>query len=462
MSVVALTAGLFAVLTAPAAAQSIEQEIEQVLTDLEQARGEEIHLIAPTRFEKAEKALAEAQKRFAKGDKIDKIEKNLDEARTALAQAADLEELGRVVMRDALEARRDALASNAPEFAAEEWTKAEKEMYGLGKRVEKGDGEKARGDANKTAGLYRDAELMAIRVDLLGRVKKLREEAVAARAEKWASVTLGRGDALLAEAENVLATDRYRQADARELAEDAGKAFRHATWIAKAVAAVDEDRTALEPMILEHEKQLVAVVDALGLESRFYEGFGAVAEDMLAGVRSLQVDRADLQQKVTELRAEAAELAKFKEAVEPLKVAQAKVETVRGMFTPDEADVVMANGRLVVHLSGLSFPSGSDQIQPKDFALLTKVQRTLREFPDTDAVIEGHTDSTGDKNYNLSLSQRRAEAVRQYLLANMARGEETLTAHGYGASRPVADNNTVEGRAKNRRIDIVIPLDAAM
>jgi OOP family OmpA-OmpF porin len=66
-------------------------------------------------------------------------------------------------------------------------------------------------------------------------------------------------------------------------------------------------------------------------------------------------------------------------------------------------------------------------------------------------VIEGHTDSVGNDDYNLKLSQRRADAVRQYLLDKGVAGAR-LEAKGFGESQPVADNKTVEGRAQNRRV----------
>jgi len=86
------------------------------------------------------------------------------------------------------------------------------------------------------------------------------------------------------------------------------------------------------------------------------------------------------------------------------------------------------------------------------------VQRALREFPDQSVTITGHTDSRGDEDYNQELSQRRAEAVRDYLLANMSLSAALVTAKGYGESQPIASNDTDEGRAKNRRIDVRVDL----
>jgi outer membrane protein OmpA-like peptidoglycan-associated protein len=103
------------------------------------------------------------------------------------------------------------------------------------------------------------------------------------------------------------------------------------------------------------------------------------------------------------------------------------------------------------------FATGSSQIETEYFALLRKVQDAIRVFPGSSIVVEGHTDSFGSDETNLTLSQQRAEAVRAYLLANMRDlPPDDIEPVGLGESRPVANNETVEGRAKNRRIDVVI------
>jgi len=71
-------------------------------------------------------------------------------------------------------------------------------------------------------------------------------------------------------------------------------------------------------------------------------------------------------------------------------------------------------------------------------------------------VIEGHTDSTGSDEVNDHLSQQRAESVRDYLVANKTLQAEKIVSIGYGSKRPLASNETEEGRAINRRIDVVI------
>ena len=80
----------------------------------------------------------------------------------------------------------------------------------------------------------------------------------------------------------------------------------------------------------------------------------------------------------------------------------------------------------------------------------------MKQYPMTDTVIEGHTDSVGTAAYNLSLSQRRAEAVRQVLIDQFKVDASRLTSVGYGEERPIADNRTAEGRQLNRRVVAVV------
>ena len=449
---------LTSVFATAAFAQDVDQELAAAQTKMSDAKSRQIHLMAPSGFEKAQKNLDEAVKKHGEG-KIDDARKSLEKFNTEIDKCFAVEEVGNVLLAETLKARQDALTSNAPEFAAKEWTEAEKSIRTVGQKIEKGSGEKAREDAEKTTDLYRAAELQAIRVDLLGRVRAQGEEAIAANAEKWAPVTLKSAQDLLAEAENILQTDRYRQAEARDMAAAAGDQFKHATWIAGGAKTLNEDLVNFEAMILKHEEKLAILAEQLGIIPDFSEGFTPVAEDMFASVIALEADRMDLEADVAALLIEVAELRKSTAELEPLKVNEEKVKKVQSMYTAGEAEVVVSDGRLVVHLYKMSFASGSAQIQPEDFDTLTKVKRTLRVFPGNAAIIEGHTDSTGDSDFNFDLSQRRADAVLSYLLSNMSRDESAISAVGYGPSRPMADNSSEEGRAMNRRIDVVIYLD---
>lgn len=106
-------------------------------------------------------------------------------------------------------------------------------------------------------------------------------------------------------------------------------------------------------------------------------------------------------------------------------------------------------------LHGINFETAKDIIKPNSFGILDNVVKVLEENPDYKIDINGHTDSQGGDDYNQDLSERRAKAVRQYLI-NHGISEDRMAAYGYGESRPIADNATARGRALNRRVEFVV------
>lgn len=111
---------------------------------------------------------------------------------------------------------------------------------------------------------------------------------------------------------------------------------------------------------------------------------------------------------------------------------------------------------LVITLSGqVLFPTGQSVLLPSAQSKLQLVARTLREMPDRTIEVDGHTDALGDANTNYALSLARAQAVREFLVANGVESER-IRSVGFGSSRPTADNTTPIGRAENRRVEIVL------
>lgn len=111
----------------------------------------------------------------------------------------------------------------------------------------------------------------------------------------------------------------------------------------------------------------------------------------------------------------------------------------------------------VITLSGsVLFASSKSDLLPAAQIKLNSVADTLsQQDPDSKMIVEGHTDSQGGVSYNQDLSQRRAQTVRDYLVSRGIAADR-VTAAGFGSSRSVADNNSPEGRANNRRVEIVI------
>ena len=100
----------------------------------------------------------------------------------------------------------------------------------------------------------------------------------------------------------------------------------------------------------------------------------------------------------------------------------------------------------------VEFDTNKSFVRPAYHQRIKEVADYLKRHSDVDAIIEGHTDSRGSEEYNRSLSQRRADSVRQYVINKFGISASRITAKGYGESKPIADNNTNQGRQRNRRV----------
>ena len=105
--------------------------------------------------------------------------------------------------------------------------------------------------------------------------------------------------------------------------------------------------------------------------------------------------------------------------------------------------------------SGLLFDINKYDLRTASQENLTKLAAILNKYPDTNILVEGHTDSTGTREINMPLSENRAKAVANYLATQNVQSAR-FTVHGYGPDQPLGDNSSVEGRQTNRRVDLAI------
>jgi outer membrane protein OmpA-like peptidoglycan-associated protein len=115
----------------------------------------------------------------------------------------------------------------------------------------------------------------------------------------------------------------------------------------------------------------------------------------------------------------------------------------------------VGEGIKITFKSGLLFNSGEATLQPQAQSDLTTLSRTLNKYSDTVILIEGHTDDRGTDEYNLDLSQKRAQSVAAYLGTQKV-DPTRFTLMGYGEIQPVQSNETPEGRQANRRVELAI------
>ena len=103
----------------------------------------------------------------------------------------------------------------------------------------------------------------------------------------------------------------------------------------------------------------------------------------------------------------------------------------------------------------INFETGKDILRKDSYDELDQVMVFINEYPEVNFKIEGHTDNVGDEAKNLDLSKKRAEAVKNYLISTGV-SKDKLKSDGFGATKPIADNASAGGRAKNRRVDITV------
>jgi OOP family OmpA-OmpF porin len=126
---------------------------------------------------------------------------------------------------------------------------------------------------------------------------------------------------------------------------------------------------------------------------------------------------------------------------------------LRPANAPAKRASLFAKGKKSLVLEGVNFVTNSSELTPESKSILDDVAQSLKDWPEVKVEIEGHTDSVADPAYNMDLSQRRAESVRDYL-ESRGIASSRLSAKGYGETRPIASNDTPEGRAKNRRVEL--------
>lgn len=203
------------------------------------------------------------------------------------------------------------------------------------------------------------------------------------------------------------------------------------------------DKTSLEQQLarkeqelVERERQLRALEQSLGLQSSDLEKLRS----------DLQTREQRLQELEKQLAEREAQLASMRKSLQ---------EVLRG-FSADDLSVTERDGKIYVSLSqNLLFKTGSDKVDPQGEKALEKLAKALRDNPNFEIVVEGHTDNTGSVNLNWDLSVRRATAVVKILAINGV-PPERMVAAGRGMHHPIVPNDTPENRAKNRRTEIIL------
>jgi len=458
-----LVAGLFAITTFAQddLRSSLFAQTDEALIAANQARAS---ILAPKAYSEATKYYRSAEDKLKRGRGIDSIKKDLDAATKSFLLSVDATQLAGITLGSAIEARDDAEAANAAKFATEEWQDAEREFASAAGRLEDGNVNAARADAEDAESQYRAAELAAIKANYLDETRRLIAQAKRDKVDRLAPKTLAKAESMLASAEKALTENRYDTDEPRSIARQAKYEVKHAMYLARTLEPVRERDLSLEDFALSTEQPVVRISSTLDLVAEFDQGYDAPTEAATNRIEELQKDSYELSERLiqiaaleTEIQGLEGQLGIQSARLEDQEEQRRKFRQVESYFGPGEAQILTQGQNILIRPVGLVFATGSAQIETQYFGLLRKVQDAILVYPGSKIVVEGHTDSFGGDESNLQLSEQRANAVRSYLLAN-AEGLSAadVEAVGFGEARPVANNETLDGRAKNRRIDLVI------
>jgi outer membrane protein OmpA-like peptidoglycan-associated protein len=463
--------------------------VNQLSSDISEARMAQLNILAPDRFKKAESAFFSAQADLEKGNEITDIREAVMESRVYLQQAEEIAKISRTTLSDTLKAREMARSAGAAKFE-NEYRRVENDFLGLTRAIERDNLSYAQNNRNKVIERYRELEVRAIKEETIGKVRALIARAEAADARKIAPLSYGQA------VEQINATDAFISANPYAKEEMHAMA-REALFKANRLVVITEQSNRIKTMkpeaiVLLVEKHLHTISAALGAQDMRDQEYQTQLDNIIGSVNSLKSDRTFMAEKNQALQAEMEtikaddqaqidalnvrvatlegktredqmakeRMARERTAVEQRLAAERKFNqlyvTVQDYFENDEAEVYKQENQLVLRLKAMRFPVGKSIIMPENYALLSKVQKAIRTFDDPRVIVEGHTDATGSDEVNTLLSQQRAEAVREYMIANQTLPPDSVSAVGYGSERPLASNATSAGRAINRRIDILI------
>lgn len=436
------------------------QEVETVFQTAQKIKA---HVLAPASYSRALKDYRSAEKRYSAGGDLGKIEDLLQQSLQHLEQALAAAKVAELKLATGIDARNDALEVQANVNAKKLWEDAEKYLSKAAITLEEGNARRIPTLIRKAEQAYREAELVSIKATFLNGARDLLKLADSKKVERYAPLTLQRAQALLAEAEKSLEEDRYDRDKPRNLAREAKYTAAHALYIAERLRAIDDDDLSQEQLYLEMEAPVAEIANAANLVPDFSEGSRLTTDSIVDYIDSANRSIRELDRSLLRISQLEEELGGASEESQLLKsqLAQeadiaARFNQVNKLFAHHEADVFRQGNNVILRLVGLNFTVGNSVIETKNFELLGKVQKAIALFPDSTAIVEGHTDAYGSDELNVILSQDRAKAVREYLIVNMGLLSSHVDAIGYGETRPVANNETPEGRLKNRRIDLVI------
>lgn len=472
-SLLALASLLAALGCATGSGLSRDQAIAQVpaastlAARLGAAQEEGLGLLAPRGVAAAEDSLEAAISR-AKAGALEESQSLAEEGIARLDRAQADSRNAADALREVLERRRRAVAAGAPLLLPERFEELDEDLRDAARLAEAGELNDAKEARPALLRGYSSIELDALQTDATDVARKAIEEAREADADDYAPDTFARATRELGIARGILETDRSQVERANVHARRAAEFAARSHFLSELVKEFDRRDYDREAVLLWYQEQLEDLTSPLERGFSFdkpnHEAIAEVREriaEAVQGRSAAETQLADARDRIEALEiASTVSRADLESRLEAIQQAQREAEAryarINSMFSEEEARVYRRGNDVLLETYGFDFPVGESEIRSSNFGLLNKIARAISEFDQPHVVVSGHTDATGNNETNERLSQERAQKVGAFLVEVGQLAPERVATEGYGEDRPVASNETSEGRARNRRIEILI------
>jgi outer membrane protein OmpA-like peptidoglycan-associated protein len=426
-------------------------------------------VLTPKTFAEGMEAYGDAKELFQRGRPLDEIQARIRTATRLFNASVEAVHNAENVFATVIEARTDAMTAEAPRVCPDLWNRAETVFRNATTELQEGNAGSARADGGEAQGMYRMAELEAIKTSSLTRTRELLKRADAMRVETTAPQTLERARKFLRLAETMIQQNRYDNTEARRLAEEASYEAAHAIYLHQMISQMQSEGRGLEEALLQFEGKLGKIAAATNVPERFDAGPDVTIHHIIAAIQSKDSTIHELAQSNKLLRAQNEPARRratgteftgsgdtdLSRGMDARKRHDQTIALASSMFTAEDGVILRDGNNVILRVYGFDFAPGRSALEGRFSGLLSKVQRIVRLFPNCQITVEGHTERGTNESANQSLSEARAQAVASYL-RNALPPSTPVVAQGNGSTYPVSDNATPEGRARNRRIDVVI------
>ncbi len=407
------------------------QEVTTTRWDIDMEKSNELALLSPEKFKKAEKSLETSENLLRKNAPSEKVLEELAISRTWLEQSREIAQRTRPLMAGPLKSRDEAIA--VKDVNNKEIIYADKSLKAITAKVEEGYTVNPRTLVDLKED-YLNSEKARTRRSFLFPIDHRIHEARNLNARKLAPVTYDQAQMDYETAEKTFSITPYDRAAVMariKVADNSSKKLIDVTQAALSTAK----KTPEEIVLAERQQAEIAKAQKDKLDTKFQNSLAGTAQAYLENER-LKYEEKDLKNKL-----------------EP----QIVLEELRHQIPVEQADIMMtADGQIKLRLKNLQFKAGSADLTSKATASLETVKNALAETKAKKLVVEGHTDTSGSEAKNKIISEHRAESVATFLQTDASLKNVEVETVGLGSEMPIKNNSTKQGRLENRRVDITL------